>query len=271
MPSGTLTSTGTAVSCAVSAHAALRVPGDAVAALRKPLNPLTGEPLSPAFLKNADDQSVVALAAVSAAVRDHGLAGRDFSAWGVIAAPRFLGRGVMGHVLHRFLQEGAWGISPHLIPHRSLHAVSGTVSQALKIHGPNFGVGGGPGAESEALLVASTLVWKRQLPGVWVVLTGYEPEMVPADPTSGAPPPPVPLCSGVALALTPVDECGRGFRLRLEPPGYGAEGGEMGGEGQLTLEALRAALAEGGAGAGDWRLNCGGRLRLTRVGMENCL
>jgi hypothetical protein len=269
------------VCCAVAAHAALRVPADEVASLRKPCHPLTGEPLAPALLKNSDDQSVTALAAVSAAVRDHGLAGRDFRGWGVIAAPRFLGRGMMGGVLHRFRQEGAWGISPHLIPHRSLHAVSGTLSQALKIQGPNFGVGGGPGAETEALIVAATLVGNRGLPGVWVVLTGYDPEMAPTDPTANEPPVPVPPCSGVALALTALQRGGRGLQIRLSaavaqasPSTEATEDGNVcpagGWQGLplLTLDALRQGLA---GGAGAWRLSCGGWAQLTRVGTENCL
>ncbi len=171
LPTGTLpvSRTDGAVCCAVAAHATLDVPLNALSELRKPTNPLTGQPLAPAFLKNADEQTVAGLAAVFAAVRTSGLRGHDLSGWGVIAAPRFLGRGVMGHVLHRFREEGAWGISPHVIPHRSLHALSGTVSQALKLFGPNFGAGGGPGAESEALLAAATLLSDRGLPGVWVV------------------------------------------------------------------------------------------------------
>src|SRR5205807_2272244 len=134
-----------------------------------------------------------------------------------------------------------------LIPHRSLHAVSGTLSQTLKIQGPNFGVGGGPGAESEALLVAATLVGNRGLPGVWVVLTGYDPEMAPADPTANEPPVPVPPCSGVALALTAVQGGGRGLQLRLSPPecGSAAETSRARSLPLLTLEALREGLAGG--------------------------
>ena len=266
---------GATVACAVVAHASLRVPAETVAGLRKPLQPCTGEPLPISLLKNADDQTVAALAAVSAAIRTHGLAGRDFSAWGVVAAPRFLGRAAMGHVLHRFRQEGAWGISPHLIPHRSLHAVSGTLSLALKIHGPNFGVGGGPLAESEGLAVAAALVGRGDLPGVWAVLTGYDPEVIPPDPGAQAPEGQagyVPPCIAVALALTAPGPETPGLRLEVSQLAAGTltEGPIVSGWPVLTLDALATALSEGAARAA-WRLGCGGWVELKQVAAENCL
>src|SRR5205823_2855913 len=110
------------------------------------------------------------------AIHRHGLAGTRFTDWGVLAAPRYLGRSAMAVALQRFAAEGAWGLSPHLIPHHSLHSVSGTISQALKINGPNIGVGGGPGSGAEAFLAATALLSAGQVPGVWVVLTGWDPE-----------------------------------------------------------------------------------------------
>ncbi len=271
MPSGTLTAppAGT-VCCAVLGHAALRVPAEAVAALRRPQDPRTGEPLPAALLKNADDQTVVAVAAVCRAIGDHGLAPRDFTGWGVVAAPRFLGRAAMGHVLQRFRQEGAWGISPHLIPHRSLHAVSGTISLALKIHGPNFGIGGGPCADSEGLVAAAALVGAGDVPGVWVVLSGYEPEVIPPDPTAPPTeePPVIPPCTAVALALTAACPGAGGLRLEV---GQCTEVGEgpAGGWPPLTLDGLGSALAEGGRGR--WRLACGGWAELKRDAAEDRL
>jgi hypothetical protein len=87
----------------------------------------------------------------------------------------------MAAALQRFAAEGAWGVSPHLIPHRSRHSISGTVSQALKIHGPNFGVGGGPGGTVEVLLAATALLEGKRLPGVWIVLTCLDPESPPDE------------------------------------------------------------------------------------------
>jgi hypothetical protein len=195
----------------VAAHAGLRVPLDAVAELRRHPGPVCGGPLPPAFLKHADEQTVIGLAAVYHAIHDHHLS-PPFTAWGVLAAPRFLGRPTMAAALQRFAAEGAWGVSPHLIPHRSLHAMSGTVSQALKIHGPNFGVGGGPSAAVEALLAAAALLERQNVPGVWVVLTGLDPEKAPDE--SGRTVPGI-QCVGVALALVPPRVGWPGIRLRV--------------------------------------------------------
>jgi hypothetical protein len=179
-----------------------------------------GEPLPASFLKHADEQTVAGLAAVFQAVHDHGLRETDFTAWGVLAAPRFLGRAAMAASLHRFRAEGAWGVSPHMIPHRSLHALSGTVSQALRIHGPNLGAGGGPGGVAEALLTAVPFLGCNRLPGVWLVLTALDPEQCPDD---GGHPLPGSRAVGLALALGPVivGPAATRLRLRVGPPGVG--------------------------------------------------
>jgi hypothetical protein len=182
-----------------------------VADLRRHPGPVCGAPLPPAFLKHADEQTVLGLAAVYHAIHDYHLK-PPFTAWGVLAAPRFLGRPTMAAALLRFAAEGAWGVSPHLIPHRSLHAMSGTVSQALKIHGPNFGVGGGPGAAVEVLLAAAALLELQNVPGVWVVLSGLDPEKAPDE--AGRTSPGI-HCVGVALALVPTRAGWPGIRLRV--------------------------------------------------------
>jgi hypothetical protein len=171
-----------------------------------------GEPLPASFLKHADEQTVVGLTGVYQAIDRAGLQRTSFRDWGVLAAPRFLGRPAMASALQRFQAEGAWGVSPHLIPHRSLHSISGTVSQALKMHGPNFGVGGGPGAAAEALLAATAMLEGKNLPGVWVVLTCLDPETSPDDsgrPAAGT------ECLGIALALAPVQTGRSRIRLRV--------------------------------------------------------
>jgi hypothetical protein len=186
----------------LAAHAATSVPVESLGELRRNLAPPGGSPLPANFLKHADEQSIAGLTAVFGAITAHGLAPDEFRDWGVVGAPSFLGRAAMNASLPRFLVEGAWEVSPHMIPHRSLHATSGSVSQALKIHGPNFGAGGGPGAEMEGLLAAVALLHSMSLPGVWLVSTWLDPELS-ADRTTGRPLPGTRSC-GLALALLPV-------------------------------------------------------------------
>jgi 3-oxoacyl-(acyl-carrier-protein) synthase len=245
--------TAVTVCCTVAARAALLFAEEDLPGLRRAVSPLTGEPLPPAFLKNSDEQTVAALAAVFRALADSALDPHSLADWGVLAAPRFLGRATMGPVLERFREEGAWGISPHLIPHRSLHSVSGTISLALKTHGPNLGAGGGPGAESEAFAVAAALLSAGDLPGLCLVLTGHEPGRAPAALTA------------VALALVPRGAAPGEWQLRI---------GEIDGTAEsrtLTLEKLRWAVAAGAAGR--WALEGGGEVDLRRASgaTGNCL
>src|SRR5262249_46135975 len=135
---------GSAVCCDVVAFGSAQLTPEQLPALRQRPGPGVGQSLPANFLKHADEQTVAALAAVLQAVEEPGLAGTCFTDWGVVAAPCFLGRATLVLALQRYAAEGAWGLSPHFIPHRSQHAVAGTISQALKIHGPNFGAGGGP-------------------------------------------------------------------------------------------------------------------------------
>jgi hypothetical protein len=200
-----------AVCCDLAAYAGVRIPAATLPEYRRQPGPAP-VPVPASLLKHADEQTVAALTAVFHAVADHGLSADGFRDWGVLAAPRFVGRPTMAAALERFLAEGAWGVSPHLIPHRSLHAVSGTISQVLKIQGPNFGVGGGPGGEAEALLTAAAMLHCQRLPGVWAVLTCLDPDAAPdatGQPAAGSD------VVGLALALTPPRPGRPGLRLRV--------------------------------------------------------
>ncbi len=206
------------VRCQVAAYGAVQAGAAQVAAWRR--QPLRSVDLSlPAnFLKNSDPQTIAGLAALDRAIHQHRLDLGHSQDWGVIAAPCLLGRSALALACQRFAVEGAWAISPNLIPHHSLHAVSGTISQALNLRGPNFGIGGGPAAAAEGFLLAATLLANRTLPGLWLVLTGYEPELMPLDPSLPAlatPAGPEPLCEAVALALTPGHNLDIGLTLRI--------------------------------------------------------
>lgn len=193
-------------SAAVIAWSALRADPTAQAALRR--DPGPGIKLPNSFLRHADEQSLAALAAVGRAIQDHHLSG--FDDWGVVAGPRYLGRSGTAASLNTYYQEGAWGVSPHLIPHRSLHGVSGSISLALKSRGPNFGAGGGPGAAGDALLSAIGLLAEGGLPGVWVVVTGWQPESIP-DRTGTVLSPSD--CLALAMALVPDNAIAASLRL----------------------------------------------------------
>jgi hypothetical protein len=206
--------------CDVAAHGVVRVAWDAIAALRQRPPVTSGPPLPASFLKNSDEQTVASILAIQQAIGRAGLDAASFTQWGVLAAPRFFGRAMMATVFKSYAAEGAWGVSPHVIPHRSLHAMSGTISQAFKIHGPNFGVSGGPSAVSEGILAAVALLCSDRLPGVWVVMSGCEPEPVmaqaPAELGIAVPPTP-PACVAVALALRNARPDYAGLRLRIVP------------------------------------------------------
>lgn len=189
----------------MAAHAWVRVPTEALAELRRKPGPGCDTPLPLNALKQADEQTVAAVSAVYHAVHHHGLNPADCRDWAVLAAPYYMGRPSMVVALNRYKSEGAWGASPHLPPHRSLHSPSGTISQLFKIHGPNFGVCGGPGCAPEVLAAAAAMLDARRVPGVWAVLTALDPDLPPDR--QGVLPPGT-HCAALALALTPAAHAG---------------------------------------------------------------
>jgi hypothetical protein len=182
------------VRCRVAARTLVRAPADVIAQWRRQPIEFAGEKLSASFLKHAEDQTVAGVHALLQACAQQGWHERTFADWGAIAAPNLFGRNHNARAIEQYRNEGAWGISPHLIPQQSLHALSGSISQVLKLHGPNFGVSGGPNAGPDAMLIAATMLADGALPGLWVILTGHETEWLPQD---AAPP-----CLAVAIALT---------------------------------------------------------------------
>jgi hypothetical protein len=264
---------GSAVGCGVVAFGTARATADALPALRQKPGPPLDEPLPASFLKHADAQTVVALAAVLQAIHRHGLTASRFTDWGVLAAPRFLGREALAAALQRFASEGAWGISPHVIPHHSLHSLSGTLSQALQIHGPNFGVGGGPDGAAEGLLTAAALLVGDQLPGVWVIWSGWEPEPTPGR--NGHAVPPVVCAAALALVAAVPDWEGPRLRISLDSSADHApyRNGRSGACSAFSLESLLATLADPGAAPAVWHLDGGGWVewQRARAGTENRL
>ena len=143
-------------------------------------------PIPPSLLRNSDEQTIAGLCAVFTAIESKQWPRDRYEGWGVVAASRFLGRANLAAGVQSFLAEGVWGTSPHLIPHFALHSASGTISLGLGLHGPNLGVGGGLHAAAEGFLAALTWLSSGNVPGVWLVLSGWSPELVPDR--NGGPP-----------------------------------------------------------------------------------
>jgi len=259
--------TGAGLACAVIARATLRAHPEELAGLRNQLTLPSGVPIPAALLKHSDEQTIAALAAVLRAMSSAGLDDRACVDWTVLAAPRFLGRQALAHTLQRYAAEGAWGISPHVIPHRILHAVSGTISLALQIHGPNFGVDGIPTSSAQLLTTALATLSDGQVPGVWAVMTGWCPEPIPhhaATPAVNGQQRPA-LCGAVALALAPLRADWQGWELRLLPPVISHGPGKSNGQARplFSLESFLDARTDDAPSAGaEWRLCWGGSLEL---------
>jgi hypothetical protein len=162
-------------------------------------------------LRNSDEQTIAGLCAVFTAIQSREWSRERYEGWGVVAASRFLGRANLARALQSFLAEGVWGTSPHLIPHFALHSASGTISLGLGVRGPNLGVGGGLHASAEGFLAALTWLSSGNVPGVWLVLTGWSPELVP---DRGGDPQAATHCQALAIALGPPEfpDCRLKFR-----------------------------------------------------------
>jgi hypothetical protein len=198
----------------VNAWASLSANQAMIDALRRAPGELQGRDLPSSFLKYAEEQSVCGFAAVLKAIHDAGHAIDAYREWGVIAAPRFPGRGQVGVSIARFFDQGVKGISPHAIPQNSLHSLSGVVSVGLGMGGPNLGAGGGLGAISEGLVTAFSMLAERRVPGFWFVATAWDREPIPqkngrivAEGT----------CYAVALALSALDGPAEGLCLSFDP------------------------------------------------------
>jgi hypothetical protein len=240
--------------CQVAEWATLRAGGDELVKLRRQPGEARGVKLSTSFLKHSDDQTVLGLAAVLKAIARRDQSVESYRDWGLVAGPKMFGRDSMAWVVARYLAEGAWGIPPHIIPHGILHADSGTISQALSLHGPNISVSGGPNACSEAFLIAASLFAENNLPGLWLVLSAFEAEKVPEDAACAGM-----QCDAVALALKAVPSLtpsSSALRINLGPD-------VPAGLTDFTLPGFSAVVQK--EGTGRWRLPDVGWIELQRL------
>lgn len=245
-----------ATACAVEAYGVARAPIEEIAALRKSLGALNGRKLPPSLLKHADHQTVLGIAAVSKAMSDFGWHDRSFDEWGVVAAPRFLGRLNSAAAIQRYRQSGVTGISPLIVATLTLHAVAGSLSLALQAHGFNYGVGGGHGHLAEALLAGLAARDDNGAAGVWVVATQFSPEPAPnASGQNSAPS----VGYAVALAIAAAGADRSRMNLRVVATGRAFDDDETdvaGVEPASGLVALADFLSESPAGPKARRWYC---------------
>jgi hypothetical protein len=261
-PGSMLTATASPVLTAkVMARALFRLRPADLPALRKRPGPVpeSSARVPPSLLRYADEQTVAGTSAVFTAIAAMGADPGQFETWGVVAATRYLGRANLAVALRTFLAEGVWGTSPHLIPHFALHSASGSISLALGSHGPNLGVGGGLHAISEGFLTALTWLSNGAVPGVWLVLSGWAPELIP-DPAGH--PPSAGECLALALALVRAcDEAG-GATVRA----VFESSRETGAEPPTDLMSLAELMNTGGDPLHETiALDASGRLRIELV------
>jgi hypothetical protein len=228
----------------------------AIAAMRKSLPAWAPVGTPGHFLKHADEQTVLAVAAIDQAISGAGLIADDYRDWAIIAAPRYIGRLAGTMTLNRFMRGGGPAISPHVIPQHSLHSISGALSILLSSRQPNIGVGGTSDSLVEGLLAALTFP-DTKCTGAWLVSTAWDPEPR-VDEQAGCIN--TPVCHAVALGLTFTANSQTFGHLRLVS---GNERIEAEREVSWSLnaagicEALAALMPGGMPGCFAWRLPWG--------------
>jgi hypothetical protein len=214
------------------------------------------------FLKHADEQTIVAVAAVDDAMQRYPALLQDRREWAVIAAPRFIGRLAGADALARYERGGGPAISPHVIAQHSLHSVSGALSILLGSRKPNFGGGGGGRSLTDGLVAALTQIPPGDAAGVWLVSTCWDPEPVIEEQRGCASDS---VCQAVALALAAAGSTVHGrlsFTLNVNDSGVA---GRTHAESSATIIELCAALTGARAGRDcrlQWKLPWGGTVAL---------
>jgi len=214
--------------CGVASHALVEATLAEIPGLRDCSVPEGVSALPPRFLRHCDEQTVVGMQAVLAAIAAHPEPRPSFTSYGVVAAACQSGRIATAQSLAMLRTAGGVAVSPHIVPQCSLHSVAGAVSVALGMHGPNIGASGGQHAVSEGLFTClSLLAADAALPGIWLVVSSWtqEPSLDAAgkpdcsplqDGRSG------PICRALAVALTAdadtVADKGISRRLTLHMP-----------------------------------------------------
>ena len=164
--------------CGLAGWGVVRIPWAEIPKWRKDPGPCEGlRPLP--YLKLADEQTVLATVAALQAAERAGLAPTSFVDWGVLAGPLYFGRARIAQIFTRFRKLGPRSMPPLGIPTLSQHSLPSTISLILECHGPTFGVSGNRGQIPEVLLDTLSMLALHDCPGIWAILTGWDPEPTP--------------------------------------------------------------------------------------------
>jgi hypothetical protein len=197
-------------SCGILAASGVCVPWENIPLVRKNPGSHRGESLA-AHVRLSDEQTVLGLAAVAQTIEVSGWQDRSFANWAVIASARWFGRLRFTASLERYRKLNARGKSPLIVPTLSLHAIAGTLSIALGVHGPHFGVSGQEDQLGEALMAGLGMIERERIEGIWVVACEFDPEPIGDD--RGTPTAPT---VGYAAALALSSDAGS-MRLTMGP------------------------------------------------------
>jgi hypothetical protein len=231
-----------------------------ISARRK--EPLTCFPraLSPQLLRHSDEQTIVALVALSEAIHGFAPARLGFGDWAVVSSSRNLGRSAFAGVMNRYRDEGPWGVSVQVIPNCTAHSVAGTISLALVSHGPCIGVGSHSAGEVEALYSIASILRRPKWSGGWIVVSGWSPEMsldARGSPVSDS------RCFAVALAVTKLPSVHSIGQIDINSPtdDVSNQPPEKMHDVQLAPENLTEFLIGANANGGQWFGGMGDSIR----------
>ncbi len=259
-PSAT-TDANIAAAASVQAFSATSISLAEAQTLRKAI-PAWAPPDTPGhFFKYADEQTVVAAQAINQLIAAEEIEVSECREWGVIVAPRFIGRLAGAGIRDRFCQRGDQAVSPHTLPQHSLHSPSGALSILLGTRGPNAGMGGGPNSFTEGLLGALTMFDFGATPGVWFVATDWSPEPLPDEKGSCTTPA---VCHAFCMLLRPASAATTlgHLTLRTQKTGSSIEKPVAEVRASQLIHALDIASQRDMPLGFEWQLPWGGRIEM---------
>ena len=200
-PEPVLLSLAPGVSVRVVAAGRVACPVAEIPNLRAPLQQFFGDKISVSILKQADELTLFSLTALRSAIIRHQLTAEQQAGWGVAANPCLPGRLRMADTIAKYHEQGAWSVTPHFIPHCLLHSLSGLLSQALALNGPNMGIGGVPGTEEDVCLGMASWIAGGDVTGGWMIWANWRDDI-----SSG----PDIIGEALVLGVVPADEAAPG-------------------------------------------------------------